>query len=81
VSSGIVKLAFTGGDVGKGGASAQGKNDAGKGLMALPTHIVAALAGQTQPTLQIVTSNGFCVGATMTDVTKDDGLQFKAQKK
>jgi hypothetical protein len=38
-------------------------------------------AGQTQPTLQLVTSGGFCVGATMTEVTKDDGLQFKARKK
>jgi hypothetical protein len=31
--------------------------------------------------LQIVTSGGFCVGATMTEVVKDDGLQFKARKK
>lgn len=78
---GVVKLAFNGGDAGKGSASAQGKNDLGKGLTALPIDVVAALAGQTHPTLQIVTSNGFCVGATMTEVTKDDGLQYKARKK
>ena len=44
---------------------------------------VAATApsGNTHPTIQLVTSDGFCVGATMTEATKDDGLQYKARKK
>jgi hypothetical protein len=80
-SDGIAKVGFGSGDVGKGTANAQGKNNAAKGLVDLPTGVVAALAGDTQPTVQLVTSDGFCVGATMTEVTTDDGLQFKARKK
>ncbi len=81
IADGIAKMSFGSGDVGKGNASAQGKNNSGKGLTALPTGVFAALTGDTNPTIQLVTSDGFCVSATMTDVTKDEGGQFKAQKK
>lgn len=80
-SDGIAKIGFGGGDVGKGTASVQGKNNAAKGLTALPTGVLGTLGGNTQPTIQLVTSDGFCVGATMTEVKTDDGLQYKAQKK
>jgi hypothetical protein len=80
-SSGITKIGFVGGLAGSGSASAQGKNDEAKGLTQLPTGIVAALSGQTQPTLQLVTSQGLCVGATVNTVTKDDGSQYKAARK
>jgi hypothetical protein len=52
-----------------------------KGLSSLPTGLVGLLSGQTHPTIQLVTSGGFCVGATMNGVTKDDGMQYKARKK
>jgi hypothetical protein len=80
-SAGIAKIGFVGGIAGTGSASAQGKNNAAKGLTALPTGIVAGLSGHTQPTLQLITSQGLCVGATVNTVTKDDGLQYKASKK
>ena len=51
-----------------------------KGQTALPTGVVAALSGQIAPTAQILTSNGLCIGATLA-VTKDDGVQYQAQKK
>jgi hypothetical protein len=78
---GITKLQFVGGAADKGKAQAQGKNDAPKGLTSLPTGLAAALAGNTQPTIQLVTTDGLCVGATMNKVGKDDGLQYKAQRK
>ncbi|MEO6029996.1 MAG: hypothetical protein ABIR79_24280, partial [Candidatus Binatia bacterium] len=68
---------FAGGAATKGKASAQGKNDAAKGLNSLPPGLVAALTGNTSPTIQLVTSDGLCVGATMSKVGKDDGKQYK----
>jgi hypothetical protein len=80
-AAGVAKLAFVGGAAGKGKASAQGKNDAAKGLTSLPTGLSAKLTGNTSPTIELVTSDGLCVGATMNTVGKDDGLQYRAQKK
>lgn len=79
--AGIAKIGFGSGVAGKGSASVQGKNDAAKGLASLPPGLVGMLAGQTHPTMQLLTGGGFCVGATMSEVTKDDGLQYKARKK
>jgi len=81
LAAGVVKIAFVGGAATKGKASAQGKNDVAKGLTRLPTGLVAALTGNTTPTIQLVTSDGLCVGAKMNKVGKDDGQQYKAQKK
>ena len=80
-ASGIAKMKFAGGDPNKGQAAAQGKNDAGKGLSSLPTGLVGALTGNTAPTIELVTNDGLCVGATMNKVTKDEGGQYKAQRK
>jgi cysteine-rich repeat protein len=80
-SSGIVKLGFISGAPSKGKLDAAGRNDAAKGQANLPTGIVAALAGNTAMTMQAVTSDGLCVSATMTSVTKDDGVEYKARRK
>jgi hypothetical protein len=78
---GINKLAFAGGAADKGSAQAQGKNDPKKGYDDLPAGIVAGLTGNTAPTIEIRTSNGLCIGATMNKVQKDADGQYKAQKK
>jgi len=80
-ADGITKMSFGGRPAGKGKASAQGKNNAAKNQTSLPTGFAAALTGNTSPTIELVTSNGFCVGAKMNTVKKDDGQQYKAQKK
>ena len=49
--------------------------------MALPTGVAAALSGSVAPTIQVVTNNNVCIRATMTDVKRDNGLQYKANKK
>lgn len=77
----ISKIGYSAGGAGKGKADAAGANDAAKGQNSLPAGVVAALSGNAHPTIQLVTSDGFCVGATMTEATKDDGLQYKARKK
>ena len=64
----------------KGRADAKGKNNSAKAQMSLPTNVVPALSGNVTPTIQLLTSDGFCVSVTVA-VTKDDGLQYKAQKK
>jgi hypothetical protein len=58
-----------------------GANNAGKGQTALPAGVVAALSGNDTPTIQLFTSDGLCIGATMTEATKDEGGQYKARKK
>ena len=80
-ADGVIKIGFVGAAAGKGKASAQGKNNKSQGLTSLPTGISAALTGNTSPTIELVTSDGFCVGATMNRVVKDEALQYKAQKK
>jgi hypothetical protein len=62
----------------KGQIQAKGQNNAGKGQTALPTGVAAALQNNTQATVQILTSDASCFGATFTHVTKADGLQFQA---
>ena len=80
-ADGVTKIGFVGAAAGKGKASAQGRNNASQGLTSLQKGISAALTGNTSPTIELVTSNGFCVGATMNRVVKDEALQYKAQKK
>ncbi len=81
VMNGVEKMSYTSGDPDKGKADAKGKNNAANGQNSLPLGVVAQLTGSTVPTIQMITSDGFCVGATMTEVKKDDGLQYKARKK
>jgi hypothetical protein len=79
-ADGIVQITYVGGDATKGKAGAKGKNDAAHGMTHLPTGLAAALAGNTVPTIELVTSDGLCVGATMNTVSKDTGNQYKAKK-
>jgi hypothetical protein len=80
-SDGITKVQWLAGAAGAGKAKAQGANNVAKGQTALPTGTAAALAGSTTPTIQFVTDAGLCVGASMNDVSVDDGLVYKAKKK
>jgi cysteine-rich repeat protein len=80
-SDGITKTSYKSGASAKGQVSAAGANNAAKGQTALPTGIVAALTGTTAPTIQYLTSDGLCIGATMTETTKDEGGEYKARKK
>jgi hypothetical protein len=80
-AAGVSKIGYGAGDPGKGKADAAGANNAAKGLTALPAGVAAALAGNAAPTMQLVTSDGLCIGATMTEVTKDAGGVYQARKK
>jgi cysteine-rich repeat protein len=78
-SDGIGAIGYKPGPSGKGQARVAGGNNAAKGQNALPTGVVAALTGNTQPTVQLLTTDGFCIGARMT-VSKDQGGQYKAKR-
>jgi len=80
-TDGIKKLGFTSGAAGKGKADSIGKNNAGKGQTALPTGVASALSGNTAATIQMITSDGLCVGATMNEVKIDDGFRYTARRK
>jgi len=77
-ADGISKIGYSSGDAGKGKADAKGANTAAKGQASLPTGLVAALAGNASPTMQLTTSDGLCIGATLA-VKKDEGGLYQAQ--
>jgi cysteine-rich repeat protein len=79
---GVTRIQYTSGDAGKGKASAAGSNSVDRGThIYLPVGIAAALAGNVSPTIQLVTTEGFCLGATMNAVKIDDGVVYSAHKK
>ena len=80
-SRGISTIGYKAGDPGKGQASAQGKNNSAKGQLLLPTGVVGQLTGNTTPTIQMLTSDGLCVTATMDRIKKDDGVRYLAELK
>jgi hypothetical protein len=80
-SDGIAKIGFGSGDATKGKADAQGKNNQAKGQTALPVGVVVKLTGSLTPTIQMVTSDGFCSTATMNTVKKDEATRYSAQLK
>jgi streptogramin lyase len=79
--SGVAKVLYIGNAADKGKILGQAANNAAKGSQDLPTGLVAALTGNVSPTIQIVTTEGFCATATMNGVKKDDGTQYSAGKK
>ena len=80
-ADGISKLRLLSGAAGKGKADAKGRNNAGKGQVALPTGVASSLAGQTAVTVQMIASDGLCVGATMNTVKKDTGSLYIARRR
>jgi hypothetical protein len=73
VADGIQKVSLRGGAALKGKVVVAGKN---QGTM--PTGVSAALANQPSATVQVIASDGICVGATLPVVKKADGFVFKA---
>lgn len=55
----------------------KGNNNPAKGQTSLPTGIAAALQDNTNPTVQVVTSDGYCFELGIFRVIKADGLLFK----
>jgi len=80
-ADGLSKIRYIPGAAGKGRADARGRNNAAKGRTGLPSGIVAQLTGNTTPTMQMITSNGLCLGATMNRVKKSTADTYKAQFK
>jgi hypothetical protein len=77
---GVSTISFKGGEAGRGSVKIVGKNNSTKGSDALPTGVAAALNGRASVRAQLLTHAGLCVDATLSRVTKDDGVLFKAKK-
>lgn len=77
-ADGVKKVAARSGGPGKGSFVMQGRNDASKGLVSLPTGGAAALAGATSATLQMRASDGACFSAELT-VRRAEGGKFEAK--
>lgn len=76
---GVRGIKFAAGPAGRGKASVRAANGVGHAHM--DVGLAAALAGNDSPTIQLITSAGFCLGATMNKVTADGGAVYKARKK
>jgi type 1 glutamine amidotransferase len=77
-ADGIHKMLVRGGGAGKGRLQASGKNNMGKGMVALPVGHAADLAGSPQAFVRIVTTDAGCFAATLTEVSTADGVRFRA---
>lgn len=73
-TDGILKINALGGAASKGKVLVLGKNK----TATLPLGVAAALQNQTSATVQVLTSDAACFGATLTQVKKADGTLFKA---
>ena len=73
-TEGILKMTLFGGDAGKGKAVIIGKNT----TSTLPTGIASSLLNASHATVQVLTSNAECFGATLTQVKKADRSVFNA---
>ena len=81
-SDGVSKIRYLAGVAGKGKASVRGKNNSvTKWYRSLPTGVAFKLSGNTAPTIQVVTSDGFCLGATMNRVKRNEVLDYRAEFK
>ena len=76
-ADGIAAMTLKGGGPGKGGATVKGKN-AAPAATNLPVGLAAALAANTQATVQLLTDDASCFGVTLTNVKTADGVAFKA---
>jgi type 1 glutamine amidotransferase len=77
-SDGVTKIQMKSGAIEKGQVQAKAANNASQGETALAVGLAAALEGETEATIQLVTSDAACVTADLTKVTTADSLQFKA---
>ena len=79
-ADGVSKLLLKAGNA-KAKTDAKGKNNWAKGQTSLPIGVIAGLRGNMAPTIQMVTSDGLCVSATMNAVKKDEATRYAAQLK
>lgn len=75
---GVTRIQYTAGPATAGKVKLAAANVTSQGHEHLPIGVAAALAGNTSPTMQLVTTTGFCVGATINRVTRDDGVAYGA---
>ena len=78
-SDGVKKIAAVSGAEGRGKIQVQAGNNSKKGQVSMPVGIAEALQNETSATIQVRIDDGVCVEATLTNVKKADGLQFKAK--
>jgi hypothetical protein len=79
VADGVRNIVAKGGAPGRGKVIVKARNDARHGQQSLPVGIAAALQSTRSVTVQAVTSDGACFGATLTDVHANGRTSFRAK--
>jgi len=80
-ADGVKKIVLRTGAAGKGKVQLQAGNKRKKGQDALPVGVAQNLESQGRARLQLITQggDGECFDATLVDVKRSDGVQFKAK--
>ena len=76
---GIQRIVAKAGDAGRGSIQVAGENDAARSRAALPNGWTPALAGNSQATVQVLTSDAGCFEATVPDVLQANRNVFKGK--
>jgi hypothetical protein len=78
-ADGIAGMSLKPGAAGKSRAGVKGKNNVAKGQTSLPTGVATALAGSSSVVVQLLGSDATdCLSETLGNISRDDGLSFKA---
>ena len=75
-ADGVLRILLRGGRLTRGRLVVKAGNRAASG--SFPAGAAGALAGATDVTVQLVASDGACIGGTLRDVSRADGVTFKA---
>jgi hypothetical protein len=78
-ADGVERIVLRGGAAGRGRIVLKAGNDAPRGQVAFPGGAAASLEGANAVTVQLVASDGVCVGGTLRDVSRADGESVRAK--
>jgi hypothetical protein len=77
-ADGVQKIIAKGGPAGRGKIVVKAGNNLAQGQAAMPVGVTAALQGTQSATMQVLTSDGDCFGATVADIQTAESAAFRA---
>lgn len=79
IASGVSKLLLKGGPAGRSKLTVRASNTPSRPFSSLPTGIAAALVATTSVRMQVISDEGACFEATLTDISKQESDIFAAK--
>jgi len=78
IADGVKRMTLRGGRTGRGKILVKARNKQAKQQTALPTGVAAALATTESATVQLVSDDASCFGATLSKVKRSTDMTFRA---